>query len=174
MGIIVPMSAPILSLVARGVLSLAVEKLAFCPFLTLWMACCHAADDLGTEGQRGLDELAALLGTQEAPGPFDKVCRLRGSDAVEEATRFLQAATYPDTAPTVPAPAPTVETPTPVDEAIMVAAFCLREAWEQMERARELLGAKGDPKLSALQKDLTTFTKELSKTLEEHPLKEVA
>ena len=103
----------LLSLLAREVLSLAVEKLAFCPFLTLWMACCHAADDLGAEGQRGLDELATHQGSQEAPGPLARVFRLGGADAVEEASHLLATAGYPEPSATIPAPAPTIEAPSP-------------------------------------------------------------
>jgi hypothetical protein len=157
------LSSPVLDLLRR-----ARERLTHYPSSTLWLACCDAADVVGEQGQLALDELAkdydALSSDQQ------KAFHLQGTDGVEAADAILTAQ-----GTTIPAPPPTVETPAPVDEeALMVAAFCLGEAWEQMERARKLLGAKGEPKLPALQKELTAFTEELSKTLEERPLKEVA
>jgi hypothetical protein len=145
------LSSPALDLLRR-----ARERLTNQPTSTLWLAAFH--EDHAPLPSAALDEIANLPA---------ELLDLSGAEACDEVTRFL--------ADTIPAPPPTVETPAPVDEeAFMVAAFCLGEAWEQMERARKLLGAKGEPKLPALQKELTAFAGELAKTLEERPLKEVA
>lgn len=146
------LSSPALDLLRR-----ARERLTHYPSSTLFLA----AECVAEEGRDDavLEQFADLDAGD-----------LSGIEAVEWIDGQLAAQ-----GTTIPAPPPTVETPAPVDEeAFMVAAFCLGEAWEQMERARKLLGAKGEPKLPALQKELTAFAGELAKTLEERSLKEVA
>lgn len=143
---------PTLSLLARDVLSLASEKIAFHPSLTLWGACCYAADDLAEDGQRGLDELSDQMGCSWEQGPLFQQLSLSGAEACEAVSALLQAATFPDLSSTIPAPAPTVEA---LPEAqLPTAAVLVAHAWELIDQARQHLGAHHEADVARLQIDL--------------------